>query len=645
MYASAAFVIVQAASLTFEALHLGTWPLTVVVVSAIVGFPMVLVVAWTFEFSSEGLKRTEPREAGSAQLVQPRGGLKHDLLLVGVVAAASLGMGWVGWNLWLEPMRGGGAEAPAEEHSFDPRRMAVSYFEDHSPDADLGYLARGLTDALIHELDRIEPLDVVSPNGVKRYRGADVTPDSVARALRIGSLVEGSIQGTKDQIRVRAQLLDANTGSVLESVEESRPLGELFALQDDVVARVVEALRTRLGSIVRQRERQRETESVEAWTLLQRAEELQDRAERLRDAGDDRAVRSRLTRADSLLRRAAVLDSGWAAPVVLRGHLALSRADLGTSGPMTFDRDLLRRAVDLAEAALERSPGHLGALELRGMARLRMSLNPHGSKNVRRLAEEDLRTVVDEDASRARAWNGLSALLRREGRFAEASLAAERAFEADQYLTLSPTIESAVLRRQYETNLELADIDAAREWCLTAHREFPALSWTTACKLFTLALAGEPNTDRAWALFDSLIAVTSDPRKDFNRGVGRMWVASVIARSARQVDSSASARFGPGAATGERTPPAKTLADSAHAVIERARGVGRGQDGLATWLNYYEAHARLQLEERDSALALIRRYLEARPQDADHLRVDWILGDLQSDPRFLQLLDEVSGSS
>lgn len=644
VYGSAAFIVIQAAALTFQALHFGPWPLTVVVVTAIVGFPVVLVVAWAFEISPEGLKRTESWDESTTRLVRPRESLRHDLALVALVCVVSVALAWAGWTVWFEPMRqldaDTRAQVPMEPRSFDHRRVAVNYLEDNSAGAELSYLARGLTDRLIHELEKIEPLDVISPNGVKRFRGTDLPLDSVARALEVGSWVEGSVQGSEDEIQVTAQLVDANTGSLMESIRVSRPRGELFALQDEVVTQVVDGLRRRLGTLVRHREQQHETESVEAWTLLQRAEEMKDAAARLREAGAPDAASVRIARADSLLQRAAELDSAWIDPVVLRGRLALTRAELASSEPLTFDSSWLEKGIDHAETALSRSPGHPTALELRGMARLRLALGDHGSKELRRLAERDLRAAVEAESSRARAWSELTAVLRLQGQFAEASLAAEKAFEADRYLTLSPTFEEIVLRRLYETQLELKNLSAARRWCSEAHRAFPSRSWTSGCKLFTLALAGEPEPDTAWMLLDSMLANTPAPEMKKNRAVGHLYVASVIARRARLADQDTA---GHDRVDSDDGPLSGQLADSARAVIERARRpVSRRDELLSSWLDYHEAHTRLLLEERDSALTLLRSFLETQPDMADHLKVDWAFEDLHGDPRFERLAQEGS---
>ena len=95
---------------------------------------------------------------------------------------------------WLRPRAPPGA-------GRDPRRIAVLYFDDRSPDGNLRYLADGLTEGLIYELGQVRALSVISRYGVAPYRNANVTPDSVARSLDVGTLVEGTVakSGNRDR--------------------------------------------------------------------------------------------------------------------------------------------------------------------------------------------------------------------------------------------------------------------------------------------------------------------------------------------------------------------------------------------------------------------------------------------------------------
>jgi len=115
-------------------------------------------------------------------------GLPRGVVLAGVAVVVAL----AGWGVLG---RGRARTNGAPGGGLDPRHVAVLYFEDLSPKHDLAYLADGLTETLIADLKRAG-LDVVSKNGVVRYRSTDITPDSVARALSAGILVRGAVEAS-----------------------------------------------------------------------------------------------------------------------------------------------------------------------------------------------------------------------------------------------------------------------------------------------------------------------------------------------------------------------------------------------------------------------------------------------------------------
>src|SRR3989441_1767572 len=117
--------------------------------------------------------------------------------------------------LWLPQgvtSRGRGGSAAAEG-GLDARHVAVLYFEDLSKDSSLGYLTDGLTEALIDRLGQVAALTVISKNGVAAYRGREIGPDSVARALNVGTLVRGDVEQTGNRYHVSVRLIDAASGA------------------------------------------------------------------------------------------------------------------------------------------------------------------------------------------------------------------------------------------------------------------------------------------------------------------------------------------------------------------------------------------------------------------------------------------------
>ena len=299
-----------------------------------------------------------------------------------------------------------------EAPPLDPTRLAVLYLDDHSPNGELGYLANGITEALIHELSRIEPLEVVSRNGVKPFRELDIPLDSLARVLGVGSLVEGSVEGEGDRILVTVQLIEAGSGMHLLSEQIQGQGAEILTLKDEIVHEAVRLLGQSLGRELLRREGADEARDPRAWDLSQRAQHLLEDADTLLWAiGDTTAAARVLVRADSLFGEAAVLDSEWVAPVLERGWVARTRAGLISASATYRDAGLLELASDYAEAALQRDPGNPGALALRGTVLVDLFRAGSAAEDMEVLsqrAEEDLRTAVESDPGQVKGWVALA---------------------------------------------------------------------------------------------------------------------------------------------------------------------------------------------------------------------------------------------
>ena len=242
-----------------------------------------------------------------------------------VLAAAALVL--VGGTFAAWRLQAGANQAPrrSAEYLARARKIAVLYFTSPGADAELGPVADGLTEALIRSLKEAK-LDVISRNGVAAYRGTPIATDSIARALQVGTLVEGSIvpEGA-DRVRVTTWLTDAFGNDLGRRTNFVMSRDSLFAAEDAVAAGVSQKLREQLGLEFQLAESQSGTSNLTAWTLLQRGEKLRKDAEHAADS--DPVVADRLLgEADSLLEAAAGADRKWIDPVIARGEVALRRA-------------------------------------------------------------------------------------------------------------------------------------------------------------------------------------------------------------------------------------------------------------------------------------------------------------------------------
>src|SRR6266705_4960399 len=259
------------------------------------------------------------------------------------------------------------ARVPEQAGGLDARHLAVLYFTNDSRTRSLGYLADGLTEALIDELRQVASLTVVSRNGVGPYRNPDIPANSVTRALQVGTIVRGAVEPAGRGYRVSVRLIDGASGADFKRSSFEQPAGALLVIRDSLAQKVAEFLRERLGEELRLREQQAGTHSVEAWSLLQQGERARKDAEARLQADDVDGAFAACQRGDSLLARAEAADPQWVEPSVQRGWIAHRRARL------TSDRkgaaQWLSVALGHAERALRLTPGYPRALELRGTAR------------------------------------------------------------------------------------------------------------------------------------------------------------------------------------------------------------------------------------------------------------------------------------
>jgi DNA-binding SARP family transcriptional activator/TolB-like protein len=514
------------------------------------------------------------------------------LLLVAVVAVGAF--------------LGARREPPAA--ALDPHRIAVLYLDDYSPGGELGYLAAGLTEWLIHELSQVEALEVISRNGVKPYRDGRVPLDSVVSRLRVGSVVEGSVQRAGDSVQVTVQLIDAGTLAHLDSRVMVRALAELLALQGALAEEVSGALRRRLGREVRLRQVEGEAGSARALDAVLRAGQLRADAAavvRSADARDAASALRLLDRADSLLAAAAAEAPRWVRPTVERGWVALQAAELETGAARGARVD---SALGLAARALAREPGSAAALELRGRASWRRALHDPAEGEARLAAAEgDLRAAVAAEPRRASAWGALSQVVLARGRFEEADVAARRALEADAYLEEAPLL----LRRLYFAALGRADHPAAHDACGRGARMFPDDWQFVECRLTLLRedASRPPRPDEAWRLVRELERL--DPA-EAARTAGRAYAPVFRAMVAAAV----SARAGD--------------ADSARAVLARARRETAGDPEARVSLAYDEAYLQVVLGDVEAARRSLEAYAAGRPGVREYLARDAVFRGLLS---------------
>jgi hypothetical protein len=127
-----------------------------------------------------------------------------------------------------------------------------------------------LTASLIEHFGQIGQLQVISQNGVRPFRGDSIRIDSIARSLDVGTIIGGSVVQSGDRLRVTVEMTKAPSGVLVGSKTFERPIGELFALLDDMSREVATYLRGSLGAEIKLQAYRSETNNVQAWQAVQR---------------------------------------------------------------------------------------------------------------------------------------------------------------------------------------------------------------------------------------------------------------------------------------------------------------------------------------------------------------------------------------
>ncbi|NIN73119.1 MAG: hypothetical protein GTO46_14565 [Gemmatimonadetes bacterium] len=222
VYAAVAFVIWQAAEIAFPALRLPDWTLTLVVVLTILGFPIALILAWAFDITPEGVKRTEPLEPGEAK-VRQRWPMVATLVIIALLIA-----GGIFW--WIRPRVLGPVNPDAQV-------TAVLPFNTSGPGVDL--LGEGMVDLFSANLNDVGGIRTVDPRTVMHrwhQQAADGRLDlegalALGRDVNAGSVLLGSVVSTGPEVRMTAELYSVR-GDELARAQVDGPADSVLALVD-----------------------------------------------------------------------------------------------------------------------------------------------------------------------------------------------------------------------------------------------------------------------------------------------------------------------------------------------------------------------------------------------------------------------------
>ncbi len=253
-YGVVAWLLMQIATQVFPFLEIPNWAIRLVIMLIVIGFPIALVIAWAFELTPEGLKRTEFAD----ELPKKSARSRAWIYVVIIAGAISVSLFFVG--RYTSSKQSGNAELPAKS-------IAVLPFENLSRDPDNAYFAEGVRDELLARLSKAADLKVISIRSTEQLKSSLDDLSQIARKFGVANILAGSVQRSSDQVRVNVQLVRGENNTHLWADTFDRKLTDIFAIESDIAKTIAEKLQTKFSGSEERAASAKPTENTEAHQL------------------------------------------------------------------------------------------------------------------------------------------------------------------------------------------------------------------------------------------------------------------------------------------------------------------------------------------------------------------------------------------
>jgi len=402
-YLVVAWLVVQVASIGFPTFEAPPWALRAFILVVLLGFPIALLFAWAFEVTPEGV-RADPIQRGNKRFV---------LVTVALIALA------FAWYFKGQPtVRDVAASTPpstptpaarapvAAAPAIDPNSIAVLPFVDMSQAKDQEYFSDGLSEELLNLLAQLPQLKVIARTSSFSFKGQEVDIATIAKKLNVANVLEGSVRKSGNTLRITAQLVRTSDSMHLWSQTYDRELTDVFKVQDEIAAAVVEALKLKLlpNQAIGSANRSSNSEAYNQYLLGH--------------GFSERGITGNPQRAAAAYRQAIALDPNYAAAYA---ELARAEAQIADS---SGDEAGKAQSLATAEKAVALAPDLAGAYLSRATIRLSWRRDWTGAK-------ADYERAMALSPADANVQVGYCRLLIAFGRVDEAIAISRKALELD----------------------------------------------------------------------------------------------------------------------------------------------------------------------------------------------------------------------
>jgi TolB-like protein len=463
-YAVIAWLLVQAASILFPTFEAPPWVMKIFVVIVAAGFVIALIIAWAFEMTPEGIKRTE--DVGPNEKIPQWSRRKFAALILFIAIAAAALLGYQVFR----------AKSPtsssARNRDMPLKSIAVLPFESLSEDKANAYFAEGIQDEILTRLSKIADLKVISRTSTQRYKTAPADLKEIAKQLDVANILEGSVQRSTDQVRVTVQLINATTDAHLWAETYDRKLLDAFQVESDIAQKIAAVLEAKLTGKEKAAINTRGTDNPQAYETY-----LQAIALRGSQADED------IARTRDLLRETVRLDPNFVAAWTWLAVMESVRYFFPEENPAQKDR-----ARAAADTALRLAPESADAQGAMGVYYYYVEKN----------YDEALRWLDRARAIAPNDWKLISAtalVKRRQGKLDETIVLQKHGVELDP-LNVDSWVE---LGSSYRGRRDLTETRLALDHALAIS---PNDANIIAAKAETYAAAGD--LDQSWQLVRDL---------------------------------------------------------------------------------------------------------------------------------------------
>jgi TolB-like protein/Tfp pilus assembly protein PilF/arsenate reductase-like glutaredoxin family protein len=426
-YGVVAWFLTQLTTQVFPLFEIPNASIRFVVILLALGFPIAMCLSWLYEFTPEGIVRSEDVDPVEVRSARRAKGRILDFIIIGVLL---LVIGMLIYQRYSFRSEAG--------ETISPKSIAVLPFENRSEDKANAYFADGIQDEILTRLSKVTDLRVISRSSTQQYKSAPENLREIGKQLGVANILEGSVQKVGNTVRVNVQLIRVATDEHLWAESYNRTLNDIFSVESEVAGAIADKLNARLSGAEKQELADKPTNNSEAYDAYLRGLALAERSY-LSDADAKKALQS----FENAVRLDPNFALAWAR--LSRTHSIIFQYSDGSAARRDSAREALQKALQLQPNLVEAqlAEGHFSYRVAHDYDRARKILEQVHSK-----------WPNNPEASRA-----LALVARRQGHWNESLAHFRQALELDprNLQTVTTAAITCKFMRQYQMALKFID--------------------------------------------------------------------------------------------------------------------------------------------------------------------------------------------